>query len=94
MPIIHTMIIPAAGYGTRMQGLTGQGSKELIDVCGRPALTYAMEEALTAGIERVGIVIRQGKEDIRAAFRDNSTLAAIRYLYRQQPLSLLVWTIT
>jgi len=91
MPSIRTMIIPAAGYGTRMQGLTGQSSKEIIDVCGRPALMYALGEALEAGLERVGIVIRPEKSDILEMVRDDIRMAPIRsrieiqFFYQEAP---------
>ena len=63
--MVQTMIIPAAGYGTRMREIAGTGCKELLPVGGRPAIQYALEEALAAGISNVGIVIREGKEEIR-----------------------------
>ncbi|WP_244156358.1 sugar phosphate nucleotidyltransferase [Desulfonatronospira thiodismutans] len=61
---MDTMIIPAAGFGTRMQEFTRGKSKELLDVGGKPAIQYALEEAAAAGIRVVGIVLRKGKEEI------------------------------
>jgi UTP-glucose-1-phosphate uridylyltransferase len=72
------MIIPAAGYGTRMQILTKGGSKEILETGGRPALMFALQEALAAGIDRVGIVIRQGKDDIVRTVQDDTRLSPIR----------------
>lgn len=72
---IDTMVIPAAGYGTRMRTLTGRGSKELIEIGEKPALMYALQEALAASISRVGIVIREGKEDIVDAVKSDPRLS-------------------
>lgn len=72
------MIIPAAGHGTRMRILTKGGSKEILETGGQPALMFALQEALAAGIDRVGIVIRKGKEDIVGMVRDDPRLSSIR----------------
>lgn len=72
------MIIPAAGYGTRMRDITRSGSKELVEVGGRPALIYALMEAVNAGLTRTGIIIRPGKEDIVRLVQDDPRLASIR----------------
>lgn len=91
MQTIRTMIVPAAGFGTRMQSLTGKSSKEIIDVCGRPALAYVLAEAVEAQIQQVGIVIRKGKEDILEALHDDSRLASIgsridiHFFYQAEP---------
>lgn len=74
---VQTMVIPAAGYGTRMRELTGGGSKELLPVRGRPALGYALQEAVAAGIRRVGVIIRKGKEEIIEAVRSDPCLVSI-----------------
>jgi UTP-glucose-1-phosphate uridylyltransferase len=72
------MIIPAAGYGIRMRLITKGGSKEIVEIGGRPSIMYALLEALHAGLFRVGIVIRKGKEDIVEVVQKDPRLAAIR----------------
>jgi len=72
------MIIPAAGYGTRMQILTFGKSKELIEVGGVPAIMYALNEAYNAGITHVGIIIRKGKEDILRFINNDSRMDSLR----------------
>ncbi|MCF8092757.1 MAG: NTP transferase domain-containing protein [Desulfotignum sp.] len=72
------MIIPAAGFGTRMQGVTAGGCKELVDVGGRPAIQYALQEAVGFGISMVGIVIRKGKEKIREVVMQSGGMATLR----------------
>lgn len=75
---IGAMIIPAAGFGTRMQGITGGGCKELLEIGGKPAIRYALEEAAAGGVSRVGIVIRKGKEAIRDFVQHSAGMAALR----------------
>jgi glucose-1-phosphate thymidylyltransferase len=60
-----TAIIPAAGRATRL-GSTISGSKEVVDIGGRPAVSYLLERLATAGIDRALIALRAGKLDIPA----------------------------
>ena len=78
MQTVSRMIIPAAGYGTRMRALTRGGSKEIILVNGRPALMLALSAAVAAGIDGVGLVIRKGKEDILSAVAKDPDWPSIR----------------
>lgn len=71
---VRAMIIPAAGHGKRMRGLTQGASKEILDICGRPALQYSLREALAADIDHVGIVIRREKQDIVRVVREDRWL--------------------
>lgn len=78
MSNITTIVIPAAGYGTRMQGITRGGSKELLEVGGKPAIMYALQEAIESGLSRAAVTIRQGKEDIVDVLRNNPRFSYIR----------------
>lgn len=62
---IRTIIIPAAGQGTRLLPATKVTPKELLNVYDRPVLQFAMDEAASAGTERVVVVIHPSKEAIR-----------------------------
>lgn len=62
---IRTIIIPAAGQGTRLLPATKVTPKELMTVYDRPVLQYAIDEAANAGAERVVVVIHPSKEAIR-----------------------------
>jgi UTP--glucose-1-phosphate uridylyltransferase len=62
---VRKAVIPAAGFGTRMFPATKAVKKELfpiIDQDGRakPIILAIVEEALSAGIEEVGIVVQKG----------------------------------
>lgn len=60
-----TAIIPAAGRATRL-GSTISGSKEVVDIEGRPVVSYLLQRLVTAGIDRALIALRAGKWDIPA----------------------------
>jgi NDP-sugar pyrophosphorylase family protein len=47
-----TAFILGAGLGTRLRPLTERCPKPLLDIGGRPAITYAMDHLLTVGVER------------------------------------------
>jgi UTP--glucose-1-phosphate uridylyltransferase len=44
--------------------------KEMLDIAGKPAIQYAVEEGLAAGIARAVIVISPAKDIIRAYFEN------------------------
>lgn len=62
---IRTIIIPAAGQGTRLLPATKATPKELLAVYDRPVLQFAMDEAASAGVERIVVIIHPTKEAIR-----------------------------
>ncbi len=48
-----TLMIFAAGFGTRMGTLTRNRPKPLIEVCGKPLLDHALDQANAAGLETI-----------------------------------------
>ena len=64
------LIIPAAGLGKRMRTVNPDLPKELLPVGHKPAIQYAVEEGLSAGIQKIVIVISRQKEIIRQYFED------------------------
>lgn len=64
------LIIPAAGLGTRMKSVHPDLPKELLPVGHKPAIQYAVEEGLSAGIQNVVIIINRQKEIIRRYFEE------------------------
>jgi UTP-glucose-1-phosphate uridylyltransferase/mevalonate kinase len=62
---VRKAVIPAAGFGTRMFPATKAVKKELLPIIDRdgrakPIILAIVEEALSAGIEEVGIVVQKG----------------------------------
>ena len=56
-------MLPAAGRAERLQPLTG--SKELLEVGGRPVLEYAVERMRAAAPDEIRVVTRPDKVDVR-----------------------------
>jgi UTP--glucose-1-phosphate uridylyltransferase len=61
---LRSIIIPAAGLGTRLLPATKAVPKELLVVYDRPVLQFAMDEAIAAGAERIIVVIHPEKQAI------------------------------
>ncbi|WP_304458065.1 sugar phosphate nucleotidyltransferase [Alicyclobacillus sendaiensis] len=62
---IGCAVIPAAGLGTRLRPATLWIPKEMFPVLDTPAIAYALEEALAAGVERLVVVIHPRKALLR-----------------------------
>lgn len=73
---IRSVVIPAAGQGTRLLPATKTTPKELLNVYDRPALQFAIDEAVALGAERVVIVIHPDKDAIRAYLAPNPAYVA------------------
>ncbi|TFG88235.1 MAG: GHMP kinase [Gemmatimonadales bacterium] len=70
---IRKALIPAAGFGTRMFPATKCLKKELFPVLGRdgrmkPVILSIVEEALSSGIEEVGIIVQSGDRELFEEF--------------------------
>lgn len=71
---VRKAVIPAAGFGTRMLPITSVVPKELLPVCGRPVIQHVVQEAVSAGIQEVILVLSEGKEAVAEYFRPNKKL--------------------
>ena len=69
--MITKCLFPAAGYGTRFLPATKAVPKEMLPILNKPLLQYAVEEALSAGINNMAIVTGRGKRAIEDHF-DNA----------------------
>ena len=66
---VRKAVIPAAGFGTRLFPATKAVKKELFPVIDRegrakPVILTIVEEALSAGIEEVGIIVQSADRDL------------------------------
>ncbi|MBT4731987.1 UTP--glucose-1-phosphate uridylyltransferase GalU [Candidatus Woesearchaeota archaeon] len=66
--MIKKCLFPAAGYGTRFLPATKAVPKEMLPILTKPLLQYAVEEALSAGINNMAIVTGKGKRAIEDHF--------------------------
>jgi len=71
------LIIPAAGLGTRMRSVHSALPKEMLPVGRKPAIQYAVEEGVSAGIKNIIIIINRQKEIIREYFEDEKIVAGL-----------------
>lgn len=80
-----TAIIPAAGHGTRFLPVTRVVPKEMLPIGAKPALELIVDEAKSAGADRIVLVISHGKELVREYFRDDP---AIEFVYQEEQRGL------
>ncbi len=74
---VRTAVIPAAGLGTRLLPATKVVPKEMLPIGDRPLIQYAVEEAAASGLERVILVIGEGKTLLPQYFQRDVELEKI-----------------
>jgi len=74
---IRKAVFPVAGLGTRFLPATKALPKEMLPVVDKPLIQYAVEEALTAGIEQIIFVTGRGKEALEDHFDHSHELESI-----------------
>jgi UTP--glucose-1-phosphate uridylyltransferase len=65
---VRKAVIPAAGMGTRFLPATKAVPKEMLPLVDKPAIQYAVEEAVSVGITDILIVTGRGKQSIADHF--------------------------
>ena len=68
MKSIKTAVIPVAGLGTRLLPASKAIPKEMVTVVDKPVIQYVVEEAIAAGMTKIVLVTRSGKEAIENHF--------------------------
>ncbi|MCH8552317.1 MAG: UTP--glucose-1-phosphate uridylyltransferase GalU [Natronospirillum sp.] len=66
--MINKCLFPVAGYGTRFLPATKALAKEMMPVVNKPLVQYGVEEAIEAGLTRIGFVTGRGKRAIADHF--------------------------
>lgn len=88
--MIDTVVIPAAGLGTRFYPITKGFPKEMLPIIDTPTLFYILEECLLANIKNVILIISKQKESIKKYF-DNDEISQklnIIYVYQSEQKGL------
>lgn len=85
-----TVVVPAAGLGTRFLPVTKSVPKELLPVLNIPAIELVAAEAAQAGAERLVIVTAPGKESVARHFRPNPQLEDLLHARGKDALAQLV----
>ncbi len=65
---VRKAVIPAAGMGTRFLPATKAQSKEMLPVVDKPAIQYAVEEAVRAGLRDILMITGRGKRALEDHF--------------------------
>jgi len=68
MKSVKTAVIPVAGLGTRLLPASKAIPKEMVTVVDKPVIQYVVEEAVAAGMTKIVLVTRSGKEAIENHF--------------------------
>ena len=71
---VRTVVVPAAGWGTRFLPTTKAVPKELLPLIDKPVIQYGMEEALDSGLSRAVLVTSPGKNALEDYFRPRPAL--------------------
>ena len=79
--MIDTVVIPAAGLGTRFYPITEFIPKELLPVANKPCIHYVVKEAYDAGIKNIVIVVSERKELIKRYFSFDKEILENLYKY-------------
>jgi len=74
---VRKAVFPAAGWGTRFLPATKAQPKEMLPLVDKPVIQYALEEAVSAGIEQVIIVTSSQKRAIEDHFDLSYELEAL-----------------
>ncbi len=78
--MIDTVVIAAAGNGTRMKHLAKNKPKHLINILGRPFLSYLLVNITKAGFQKIIVVIGRHREkffDFARRYQKNFELTLI-----------------
>ena len=81
-------LILSGGHGTRLRPLTYSQQKQLIPVANKPVLFYAIEDAIEAGVEEIGIIVGPNKEQVMETVNSVDWDADIEFIYQGDPKGL------
>jgi mannose-1-phosphate guanylyltransferase len=82
-----TAFILAAGLGTRLRPLTEQCPKPLLEIGGRPIITYAMDHLLKVGVDRFIVNTHHCPEVYSEKFPDRRW-RGVPIVFRHEPVLL------
>src|ERR1700735_2139812 len=80
---VKKAVVLAAGRGTRMRELTVSMPKPMVEVSGKPVLSYILEGLRDSGVQKVRVVIGYRKEVVMDYFGDGSELG-VEIVYTEQ----------
>ncbi len=82
-------LILSGGKGTRLRPLTYTSAKQLVPIANKPVLFYGVEAIVAAGIQDIGVVVGDTREEIQAALGDGARFGArVTYIEQDAPRGL------
>ena len=81
-------VILAGGLGTRIQSVSGKIPKSMVDVCGRPFLSYQLELLKKNGVDEVVLCVGYLSDQIEDYFKDGKEFG-INIIYSREDDGLL-----
>lgn len=82
-------LILSGGAGTRLRPITHTSAKQLVPVANKPILFYGLEDMAAAGIDEVGIIVGDTRDEIIGAVGDGSAFGLrVTYIPQDEPLGL------
>jgi glucose-1-phosphate thymidylyltransferase len=82
-------LVLSGGKGTRLRPITHTSAKQLVPVANKPILFYGIEAIRSAGIDNIGIVVGDTREEIVAACGDGGQWGCkITYIPQEAPLGI------
>ncbi len=73
---LRKVVIPVAGFGTRLLPISKSIPKEMVPVVDRPMIQHVVDEALAAGLNEVVLITRGGKSAVEDHFDTHFELEA------------------
>jgi UTP--glucose-1-phosphate uridylyltransferase len=83
---VKTAVFPVAGRGTRFLPVTKASPKEMLPIVDKPLIQYAVDEALSAGVETLVFITGSSKRAIEDHFDSNPELEAVLQAQGKQDL--------
>lgn len=81
-------VVLAAGRGTRLQPLTDDLPKALVEIDGKPLLTYCLDDLASLNADEFVIVVGYRKEQIIDYYGSSYEGIPITYVHQQEPAGL------
>ncbi len=82
-------LVLAGGKGSRLRPFTYSGAKQLVPVANKPILFFALEQLAAAGIEDVGVIVGETREQITAACGDGARFGLrLHYIRQSEPAGI------
>jgi glucose-1-phosphate thymidylyltransferase long form len=77
-------VVLAAGEGTRLRPLTEDKPKGMVEVAGKPILTYCFEHLVELGAEKLVVIVGYRKQNIISHYGDEFEGVPITYAHQRE----------